>query len=33
VVLVPANPALEPMTFRDDEVEIYGRAVTVMRRL
>jgi len=33
VVLVPANDALSPMVFADDEVEIFGRAVTVMRRL
>lgn len=33
VVLVPANPTLEPMEFQPDEVEIYGRVVTVMRRL
>ena len=33
LVLIPANPAFEPMRFADDEVEIFGRAVTVMRRL
>ena len=33
VVLVPANPALEPMEFSPDEVQIFGRVVTVMRRL
>ncbi len=33
VVLVPANPTLEPMEFQPNEVEIYGRVVTVMRRL
>ncbi|MEL6982668.1 MAG: transcriptional repressor LexA, partial [Actinomycetota bacterium] len=33
VVLLPANPTLEPMEFQPDEVEIYGRVVTVMRRL
>ena len=33
VVLVPANDALSPMVFADDEVEIFGRAVTVMRRI
>jgi repressor LexA len=32
VTLTPANPALEPMTFNADEVELYGRVVTVMRR-
>jgi repressor LexA len=33
VVLVPANPRLEPMEFDPDEVQIFGRVVTVMRRL
>ena len=33
VTLVPANPRLEPMVFDADEVSIYGRVVTVMRRL
>jgi repressor LexA len=33
VTLVPANSELEPMTFPADEVQIYGRVVTVMRRL
>lgn len=33
VVLVPANPAMEPMNLGSDEVTIYGRVVTVMRRL
>ena len=33
VVLVPANPTMEPMRFPADEVSIYGRVVTVMRRL
>ena len=33
VVLVPANPTMEPMRFSADEVSIYGRVVTVMRRL
>jgi repressor LexA len=33
IVLVPANPRLEPMTFEPDEVSIYGRVVTVLRRL
>ena len=32
VTLSPANPTMEPMNFRADEVEIYGRVVTVMRR-
>lgn len=33
VLLVPANPALEPMYFAADEVEIFGPVVTVMRKL
>lgn len=33
IVLLPANPALEPMEFNPDEVQIFGRVVTVMRRL
>jgi repressor LexA len=33
VILEPANPRLSPMTFRADEVHLYGRVVTVMRRL
>jgi repressor LexA len=33
VVLVPANPRLSEMEFRPDEVAIYGRVVTVLRRL
>jgi repressor LexA len=33
VVLVPANSRLAEMEFRADEVEIYGKVVTVLRRL
>ncbi|MFN8038941.1 MAG: transcriptional repressor LexA [Acidimicrobiales bacterium] len=33
VTLVPANPRLEPMVFADDEVQVFGRVVTVMRKL
>lgn len=33
VTLEPANPRLSPMTFRADEVRLYGRVVTVLRRL
>jgi repressor LexA len=33
VVLEPANPALEPMVFDPSEVTIYGKVVTVLRRL
>jgi repressor LexA len=33
VVLLPANDRLEPMVFDPNEVEIYGKVVTVLRRL
>lgn len=33
VVLHPANPAFEPMVFDPNDVAIYGRVVTVMRKL
>lgn len=33
VVLSPANARLEPMVFDPSEVTVYGRVVTVMRRL
>jgi len=33
VTLVPSNPLFEPMVFPAGEVEIFGRVVTVMRRL
>lgn len=33
VVLVPSNARLQPMVFDPAEVEIYGKVVTVMRRL
>ncbi len=33
VVLLPSNPALEPMRFDPADVTIFGRVVTVMRRL
>jgi len=33
VVLLPSNPALEPMEFDPSEVSVYGRVVTVMRKL
>ncbi len=33
VVLIPANPTMEAMSFNPDDVTIYGRVVTVMRRL
>jgi repressor LexA len=33
IVLTPANPALSPMEFRPGDVTIYGKVVTVLRRL
>jgi repressor LexA len=33
VVLIPHNPRLEPMEFSPDEVTIFGKVVTVLRRL
>lgn len=33
VVLEPANDALQPMRFEQGEVEIYGKVVTVLRKL
>jgi repressor LexA len=33
VVLVPANERLSEMVYRPDEVQIFGRVVTVMRKL
>lgn len=33
VVLLPANATLEPMEFDPGEVQVYGRVVTVMRRV
>jgi repressor LexA len=33
VVLTPANPAMSPMELDPDEVTIYGKVVTVLRRL
>lgn len=33
VILEPANPDMEPLEFPADDVTIYGRVVTVMRRL
>jgi repressor LexA len=32
VTLTPANDSMEPMAFRADSIEIFGRVVTVMRR-
>lgn len=33
IILLPANERLEPMRFDPDDVEIFGRVVTVLRRL
>jgi repressor LexA len=33
VVLLPSNPALEPMVFDPSEVHIFGKVVTVLRKL
>jgi repressor LexA len=33
VVLLPANPRLAPMEFDPSEVNVFGRVVTVLRRL
>jgi repressor LexA len=33
VVLTPANQRLAPMAFDPDEVTVYGKVVTVLRRL
>lgn len=33
VVLLPSNPALEPMTFEPDEVSIFGKVVSVLRKV
>ena len=33
VVLLPANSRLEPMEFEPSDVQVYGRVVTVMRKL
>ncbi len=33
ITLVPANSEMEPMVFPADEVSIFGRVVTVLRRL
>ena len=33
IVLTPANPAFEPMVFDGDEVTIFGKVVTIVRRL
>ena len=32
IVLVPSNSTMAPMTFADDEVVVYGKVVTLLRR-
>jgi repressor LexA len=33
ITLVPANPTMDPMVFTSDEISVFGKVVTVMRRL
>ncbi len=33
IVLIPANSTMEPMIFDPEEVSIYGKVVTVLRKL
>ena len=33
VILTPANSSYEPLEFHASEVDIYGKVVTVLRRL
>jgi repressor LexA len=33
ITLVPANLTMDPMVFTSDEVSVFGKVVTVMRRL
>lgn len=33
VILEPSNPTMEPMTFDAGEVEVFGKVVTVLRKL
>ena len=33
IVLLPSNPRLDPMEFDADEVQIFGKVVTVLRKL
>jgi len=33
IILVPANTSLSPVRYRSDEVTIFGKVVTVLRRL
>ena len=33
IILVPANAAYEPMVFGSDEVTLFGKVVTIMRKV
>jgi repressor LexA len=33
ITLIPANPTMDPMVFTSDEVSVFGKVVTVMRKL
>ena len=33
IVLTPANATMSPMVFAPDEVDLYGKVVTVLRRM
>ncbi len=33
ITLIPSNPRLQPMVFNADEVSIFGKVVTVLRRI
>ena len=33
IVLIPSNERLSPMTFDPNEITIYGKVVTVLRRM
>jgi repressor LexA len=33
ITLIPSNASMKPMVFSSDEVHVFGKLVTVMRRL
>ena len=33
IILTPSNSSMKPMEFNSDEIVIYGKLVTVLRRL
>jgi repressor LexA len=33
IVLTPANESMTPMSFEPDQVSVYGKVLTVLRRL